>query len=1237
MSTNTQTSPEDAKLIAQLTKDPDLDHKKPKNCAYSLDQPQDPRSENTFCGLRNQGATCYLNSLIQMLYMCPEFRNTILELPLCKDSLEDPSDLVPAGSTKYKILFAFQKLFSEMKELDIKALTTATLTESFGWNNNQALVQQDIQEANRVIFDVLEKALSKTDFEHFIPKYFKGTLVNHLECLSCKNINEREESFYDLILQVKGFSSIEESLLNMLTLEKLEKDNQYHCEICNKKVDAYKGFKVRKFPPVLTLSLNRFEYDFQNDQMKKVNDSLQFGLELDISMFVENPELYQNEEDRIYELAGVLIHKGDPYSGHYHAYIRDQLNEGHWEKKFTELNAPAKEEKKPEESQVSEQSDPATSSETVEKKPGIEDVSTEEEDNGEKTAVIEQEALQQVQEQIKRKKGGRKRKPNRNKRKTAGGSYNYGVKNTGTSKKKEEEEFYDDTVMDNKEFPGAENKKELLTNWFDFNDSVVKPIPGNRIQMQFGGKADENAYILFYRLKALGQEHGFKAGELQNYLKRSIKDQNEVLQNEREAYKHAESQLEIFVLEPFLLNLQERKFFEKINPREVGKKIQIGFQDKASEIFNKLQPEDPQDCVLVEIQTHSNGLVQYKQSINLENSDRTISDLKVECWSSWTYFYKDDPTYLEYVEPYCGADSIPIKVHVRNVGQIISFLNMKLKDFRGKIQEVCGIPFEEQLLLLMEGDAPKVVNNHPEDDTEEIRKLGIVDNTDILVRKLDEEEVKKRQEAYQNVQENGEKTVKVNGVHGDLAGKTENLVNVLVERDDEEGTIKYYVDLDWTLLELLENLNKKLNIPAGSDRRLRRSANNTLFYEEELSASLRQLGFEAGMKLKLERGKICQLGSLSIKVKNQSRHKKEKDPAVLNIVGVPTETLEELKKRVCKELGLDYKNHKFYMTDWLEEPVQIYEKEEVNLRDALIKQGETLVLRDKDTPLSKEVVKVSLYITQTGFSDDSKYIGVMQSRLDQTLYELKIMVSIMPHFAGQDIQIENLRLREIKSDLFFGSVFRGNEKTLKEIGFESSISLVIQVLDKPENLSDDAFVFYLRKRLVDYQTYTAPEEFVWEDAPKEPTINDLKNAIINFKKLDIGPEGIECAIYLTHLFEWLPFTKELCVEERKKEAAAAAKKRKNRGGGKNKKPRYVEEVNLDDENLNKAPYVLSDGDFICYRLEAENMDKKDDFQTEEDLDNRRRFLEGKDREAAEKLSAKKNGVSLGGFQIYTDF
>jgi uncharacterized UBP type Zn finger protein len=57
--------------------------KKPKNCAEEFDKPPPKRDFTTFCGLKNQGATCYLNSLLQSVYMIPEFRNAILNLPLC--------------------------------------------------------------------------------------------------------------------------------------------------------------------------------------------------------------------------------------------------------------------------------------------------------------------------------------------------------------------------------------------------------------------------------------------------------------------------------------------------------------------------------------------------------------------------------------------------------------------------------------------------------------------------------------------------------------------------------------------------------------------------------------------------------------------------------------------------------------------------------------------------------------------------------------------------------------------------------------------------------------------------------------------------------------------------------------------------------------------------------------------------------------------------------------------------
>lgn len=66
--------------------------KKARNCADYLELPELPRVKH-FAGLKNQGATCYLNSLIQSYYMSPEFRNVVLQLPLCNNTINESANL----------------------------------------------------------------------------------------------------------------------------------------------------------------------------------------------------------------------------------------------------------------------------------------------------------------------------------------------------------------------------------------------------------------------------------------------------------------------------------------------------------------------------------------------------------------------------------------------------------------------------------------------------------------------------------------------------------------------------------------------------------------------------------------------------------------------------------------------------------------------------------------------------------------------------------------------------------------------------------------------------------------------------------------------------------------------------------------------------------------------------------------------------------------------------------------
>ena len=82
---------------------------------------------------------------------------------------------------------------------------------------------------------------------------------------------------------------------------------------------------------------------------EKIKDKIEFGLQLDVREFLDCDENEKGNELCQYELVAVLIHTGSPYGGHYHAYIRDLLDEGFWNYQHTAVPE-KKEESKPEES-----------------------------------------------------------------------------------------------------------------------------------------------------------------------------------------------------------------------------------------------------------------------------------------------------------------------------------------------------------------------------------------------------------------------------------------------------------------------------------------------------------------------------------------------------------------------------------------------------------------------------------------------------------------------------------------------------------------------------------------------------------------------------------------------------------------------------------------------------------------------------------------------------------------------
>ncbi|KAI3458748.1 hypothetical protein Pfo_015411 [Paulownia fortunei] len=276
----------------------------------------DSKKETGYVGLKNQGATCYMNSLLQTLYHIPYFRKAVYHMPTTEN--DNPSGSIP---------LALQSLFYKLQYSDT-SVATKELTKSFGWDTYDSFMQHDVQELNRVLCEKLEDKMKGTVVEGTIQQLFEGHHMNYIECINVDYKSTRKESFYDLQLDVKGCKDIYASFDKYVEVERLEGDNKYHAEQYGLQ-DARKGVLFIDFPPVLQLQLKRFEYDFVRDTMVKINDRYEFPLQLDLDR--ENGKYLSPEADRsvrnLYTLHSVLVHSGGVHGGHYYAYIRPTLSD----------------------------------------------------------------------------------------------------------------------------------------------------------------------------------------------------------------------------------------------------------------------------------------------------------------------------------------------------------------------------------------------------------------------------------------------------------------------------------------------------------------------------------------------------------------------------------------------------------------------------------------------------------------------------------------------------------------------------------------------------------------------------------------------------------------------------------------------------------------------------------------------------------------------------------------------
>ncbi|KAM8927094.1 ubiquitin carboxyl-terminal hydrolase 48 isoform 3-T3 [Pelodytes ibericus] len=300
-----------------------------ENNFHNIDDPNfERRKKNTFVGLTNLGATCYVNTFVQVWFLNMEFRRALYlyenawTVAKAEECIQEDKEYEPQS-----ICEQLQYLFALLQNSNRRYIDPSGFIRALGLDTGQ---QQDAQEFSKLFMSLLEDTLSKQkspDVKNIIEEQFCGQYAYVTVCSQCSRESKLVSKFYELELNIQGHKQLTDCITEFLKEEKLEGDNRYFCESCQSKQNATRRIRLLNLPPTLNLQLMRFVFDRQTGHKKKLNTYIGFSETIDMEPYLE-----RTDSKSVYELSAVLIHRGvSAYSGHYIAHVKDPQT-GEWYK-----------------------------------------------------------------------------------------------------------------------------------------------------------------------------------------------------------------------------------------------------------------------------------------------------------------------------------------------------------------------------------------------------------------------------------------------------------------------------------------------------------------------------------------------------------------------------------------------------------------------------------------------------------------------------------------------------------------------------------------------------------------------------------------------------------------------------------------------------------------------------------------------------------------------------------------
>ena len=255
-------------------------------------------------GITNEHNTCYLNSVIQILFTIPEFVRIIYQQN-CENAASP--------------IAALQRLFAWL-QLSSRPARTTSLTEAFGWRAREVAIAQD---ANEFYLLFLARILEVVKDQRLLTMFeFDEKCVRTCAEVGYEHVIRGLKNRIIVMYACEG-RSVQETI-NMRVAESVMEEKcqtgEYGMRTCKVR------YEFESLPDVLVVSLERLSYSGNGaGQTVLCENDIEYEEELEITRNVSD-----QVEKSTYQLFGIIAHSGTQVNGHYIAIVRDHHSPNSW-------------------------------------------------------------------------------------------------------------------------------------------------------------------------------------------------------------------------------------------------------------------------------------------------------------------------------------------------------------------------------------------------------------------------------------------------------------------------------------------------------------------------------------------------------------------------------------------------------------------------------------------------------------------------------------------------------------------------------------------------------------------------------------------------------------------------------------------------------------------------------------------------------------------------------------------